>query len=87
MGGENGGQESGRAAQAAGAAAGAGAAAAEATAAAQPGEESSDWQEITDPASGKPYYFNKVTEESMWENPDTSLLLQLGNVAKAERKR
>jgi len=29
----------------------------------------SNWQRLTDPASGKPYYYNKVTKQSSWNPP------------------
>jgi hypothetical protein len=32
-------------------------------------EDGSDWKEIMDAASGKPYYYNSKTNETTWENP------------------
>ena len=35
-------------------------------------DTSSDWIETVDPASGNTYYFNSKTNETSWENPNTT---------------
>ena len=32
----------------------------------------SDWEELVDEASGGKYYYNKVTQETSWTNPNLS---------------
>jgi WW domain len=30
-----------------------------------------NWRQATDPSSGRPYYYNKITKQTVWEDPRT----------------
>lgn len=37
--------------------------------ASEPASSPADWQQLTDPASGKPYYHNRITGQTSWTKP------------------